>query len=87
MFFFFTTMDRLALIFRGPLPVGSGTTLALFGISHDDPEKSIDPVKLAEAYAAREKLSKTERLQLMWNFNGTSYSPELQEVNMVGLAG
>jgi len=80
-------MDRLALLFRGPLPVSSGTTLALFGISHDDPEKSIDPVKLAEAYAAREKLSKTERLQIMWNFNGTSYSPELQEVNTVGLYG
>ena len=51
-------MDRLALLFRGPLPVSSGTTLALLGFSRDDPENSIDPVKLAEAYAARVDMSK-----------------------------
>ena len=43
--------------------------------------------KLAEAYAFRDKLTKAERLRLMWKlqgFEGVSVqSPELAEVNGV----
>jgi len=56
-------------------------------IDFDNPDGKIDVGKLAEAYSYREKLTKAERLKLMWKPDGfegvSSCSPELAEVTSV----
>ena len=83
-------MDRLSKLFKSPAVSGSTvmTYSALGGLfKMPDPDQPLNPEELAEKYGSRERLSKLERLQLMWRldeFGNTS--PELREVNMAGLA-